>query len=273
MKVKPYIKLLRPNVCLLAVIGLLFAIFILRISLSVMKISFSLLAAFILCGAGNVINDVIDVETDKINKPHRPIPSGNVKRKDAILFFFGLLVVGLFFSFLVSVPFLLFSLFSLVIFALYPLFFKRLPGIKNITVAFLSTTPFLAAIFITNRVSFSPLILVFVIIAFLGTLAREIMKDIEDVEGDRKVGIKTLPIIFGLKKARILADVILIFACISLAYPLALSLLSFWYLLGAIPSILFCGYSLVLKNIEKAQKNIKIAMFFVLIGFLLGTLL
>ena len=110
-------------------------------------------------------------------------------------------------------------------------------------------------------------------IAFLGTLSREIFKDIEDVKGDKEGGAKTLPIATGEKAARIAASVVLVVGILSLLAPLYISLFSVFYYIGVVPAILICLLAIAKKNAHKSQKFIKIAMYFIFLGFILGTVL
>ncbi len=272
-----YIRMLRLNICLLSLLGLIVGALIIGVPLIPLtsEVVFAILAAFVLTGAGNVINDYFDYETDKVNRPERPLPSGKISRRSALVLFFVLSLVGLAFSFFVSYNFFLFALVNTIIFTLYPSILKKIPLIKNITVSYLATSPFIAPAFIfdgLNIIIQGP-ILIFAVIAFLGTLSREIFKDIEDFEGDEKVKIKTLPILIGKHPARILADLILIVATIALAYPIYKGMVTIFYLVGVLPALIFIVYALYSQDITKSQKSIKIAMFLVILGFLLGIIL
>ncbi|GAH52020.1 unnamed protein product, partial [marine sediment metagenome] len=59
------------------------------------KIILAMVSAAFICAGGNVENDYFDVEIDRINKPYRPIPSGRIKRKHALLFSIILTIIGL----------------------------------------------------------------------------------------------------------------------------------------------------------------------------------
>ncbi|MCD6381629.1 MAG: UbiA family prenyltransferase [Candidatus Aenigmarchaeota archaeon] len=269
---KEYFDILRINVCLLTVFGIIAGLLIIKSPFDFLVI-LALVAGFLFTGAGNVINDYFDFETDRINKPERPIPSGKISKKKSLVYYILLSITGLGISFLVSLNFFIIALLSLVVFTLYPGLLKKIPFVKNVTVAFLSVIPFIASTLIHN--SFSLLltgpISIFIFIAFFGTLAREILKDIEDIKGDQVSGIKTLPIIIGRRRSKIIADVILLIAVLSLFYPLFTKIVSYWYLIGIIPATVFSIYSLVCKEVKRSQKWIKISMFFVLLGFILGS--
>ncbi len=265
----PYIKLLRPNVCLLAVFALIVGSVVAHAL--VFNLLYAIIAVFLISGAGNVINDYFDVETDKINKPHRPIASGEISRRNALLYFFILCIFGLIFASLVSFDFFILALINEAVLFLYSWKLKPVALLGNLAVAYLASSSFLAGGLILG--SFSELlgsaVLVLFLVSFLGTTSREILKDIEDVEGDKKLGMKTLPILMGEKKSKIVAYAILLLACVSLILPI--SLLNIFYIPLAIIGVIICLYAIAShNNITRAQKLVKIAMFVIMFGFLVG---
>ena len=269
----PYLRLLRPNVCLLSVAGLLVGAIIIRFFQPVLL--FAVLAAFLMTGGGNAINDVRDVETDRINKPGRPIPSGKVSKRGAFSLFVIVTAIGLLLSFFVNPSFFLIALFNAAIMVLYAVVFKQLPVIGNLSVAYLSSSTFLAAgllLFDFSTVWASPVVLL-AGISLIGTFSRELMKSIEDRKGDAAVKLKTLPIVAGEKVTRVLAYISLLAACAILLWAglFVFNLLSF---VGFIPVFAVCAlsYRKRLADVQKAQKLIKVAMVLVMVGFLVGTM-
>ena len=110
-------------------------------------------------------------------------------------------------------------------------------------------------------------------IGFLGTLSREIFKDIEDVKGDKEEKARTLPIVIGNKGAMIVASIVLMLGIASLLVPLYAGLFSAYYYVGIVPAIIICLLAVAKKTPHKSQKLIKIAMYFIFLGFILGTVL
>ncbi|MBI5347027.1 MAG: geranylgeranylglycerol-phosphate geranylgeranyltransferase [Candidatus Aenigmarchaeota archaeon] len=268
----PYCKLLRPTVCLLSAFGLLVGAIVAQALVPVLALG--LIAAFIICGAGNAINDYFDYEIDKINQPKRPIPSGRVSRKAALIYFAVLSIAGAALAFFVSLPFFVIAVFNIFVLFIYSWKLKPVALIGNAAVAYLAASSFLAAgLIISNFNSlWGSAIFMLAVVSFLGTIAREIIKDVEDIKGDEKLGMRTLPIVVGEKIAKAVAYAILVIACASLIWPY--QMLSTYYLIGAIPGILACLYAIAKhKNPRKSQKMVKVAMYFVMLGFLLGSLL
>ena len=97
-----YLKLLRPNVCVMAVLGLVIGCVVGCVDADIMSFSCAVVATFLICGSGNVINDYFDYEIDKVNKPYRVLASNKVSRKSAFLFFLVLGFFGLLLAYFVS---------------------------------------------------------------------------------------------------------------------------------------------------------------------------
>ena len=188
-----------------------------------------LVMAVVMCfaGAANALNDVVDYEIDKINRPMRPLPSGFVKKRTALfisilLFSMGTLaclelseaakVIGI----VIAMPFMV----------LYSKYLKGMPLIGNMIVAFILGLSFLFCGAAFNNMSpmWIPMIL-----AFGLTLVRELVKDIADMEGDQSVGLKTFPITAGIEKSIQLT--IFLSACIGVGafIPYLYGTYGIWY--------------------------------------------
>jgi len=268
----PYIELLRPSVCLMTVLGLAIGTLVAGTFTTPLVFLIALIAAFLICGSGDAINDYLDHKIDKISMPHRPIPSGRVKRENAFRLFAVTGVLGLVLAFFVSIPFFAIALFNFVVSTLYAYKLKRAVFLKNIAVSWLAASSFLAAGFLTDIITINMALMLLVIISFLAAMSREILKDIRDVQGDKSAGIKTIPISIGEKKTKIFAFVLLYLACILLLAPFYYGIFSVYYWIGAIPAVLICVYAAKLP-IRKSERMVKIATYFVFLGFILGSLI
>jgi geranylgeranylglycerol-phosphate geranylgeranyltransferase len=163
------------------------------------------LSVVIITIAGNLINDYFDVKTDEINRPERLIPSGRLKKKQALLISISLFIIGNILLAILDWNLLKLGLTATFLLIIYTPFLKRYPLIGNITVALLlSLTIIVGALasgaFLNLKNSILPASLIF----FLN-LPREILKDGEDFIGDRKAGLRTFPIVFGIRHTRNLA--------------------------------------------------------------------
>ena len=176
-------------------------------------------------GFANIQNDILDLESDKLNRPERPLVTGKISVKEARKAWIVMLVLTLFFG-LNSFPLVLFFPLLSALLIAYNKWLKHIPLLKNMTVALLCTTPLLLAMlhFLSYSRVANPEQNIWAIIpaipfAFLLTTAREIYKDLEDETGDLKAGIMTFPLIAGSATARRLAGATILFTWISLPLP------------------------------------------------------
>jgi 4-hydroxybenzoate polyprenyltransferase len=161
-----------------------------------------------IAAGGYIINDYYDVKIDYINKPDRVVIGRSIKRRYAILFHVVLsssgILLGLYLSWRVAAV----NVVSVFLLWLYSNNLKRLPFVGNLTVAFLTgLAVYNVDVFYRTQNS---LIVIYALFAFFMTLVREIIKDMEDLKGDNTFGCKTLPIIWGIRRTKILIYVIVI---------------------------------------------------------------
>ena len=166
------------------------------------------LSTILIAAGGYIINDYYDVKIDYINKPDRVVIGKSITRRYAILFHIALSVSGIVLGFYLSWKIAAVNLLSVFLLWLYSNSLKRLPFVGNLTVAFLTGL----AVFIVDLFygKDSSLVVIYALFAFFMTLVREVIKDMEDLKGDHSFGCKTLPIVWGIRKTKILIYVILI---------------------------------------------------------------
>jgi 4-hydroxybenzoate polyprenyltransferase len=176
------------------------------------------MATLLITAAGYAINDYFDLRVDRINKPDKIILGKYISRRKAILLhsFFNLagFLTGALVSVIIGKWYLSF-IFLIIpsLLWLYSLRYKQRFLTGNILVSFMSA--FVVVIVwvyefsALNITQVSPAITtinifvgIYAFFAFLTTLAREILKDIEDLKGDTKTGCRTLPIIMGIRKSK-----------------------------------------------------------------------
>ncbi len=170
----------------------------------------------LIAAAGYIINDYYDVKIDFINKPERVVIGRSIARRYAILFHVILSSIGILIGAYLSLRIGALNILSVFLLWLYSNNLKRLPFIGNVTVAFLTALSiYLVAVYYRTGTS---LILIYSSFAFFMTLIREIIKDMEDLKGDNTFGCKTLPIILGLRKTKMVIYGILtiFFICVLL---------------------------------------------------------
>jgi geranylgeranylglycerol-phosphate geranylgeranyltransferase len=163
-------------------------------------------ATFVGAG-GNVLNDLRDIEVDRINRPSRPLPAGVVGISHAKILWAALVLAGVATAFLVSIAHVLIALFSVILIAAYNLKLKSSPLVGNIVVSSV-----VAAALVYGGLSMGGVIptLPAVVFAFLTTLARELLKDVEDLKGDSSVGMATYAVVRGPEAVGRMAAAILL---------------------------------------------------------------
>jgi len=164
-------------------------------------------------GAGaNAINDVFDLEIDRINRPDRPVPSGEISLTWARGTWAVLSGIGLLLAALVSGLHLVIAVSSVALLFGYSKYLKRQPVTGNVAVAVVIglALPFGGLAVLDPMLPVPGVLMVGALFAFLTTLAREIVKDIEDVEGDAQTAARTLPIVTGTTAAARVAAVLVL---------------------------------------------------------------
>ena len=146
-------------------------------------------AALVVISAGNAINDCCDYDIDRINRPRRPLPSGRIPRLNALIFAIVLTIIGIYLGTLINRNATVIAIIVSVALASYAFYFKRTPFIGNLVVSGLTGLTFIAGGVAIDSVQGTLIPATF---AFLFTTAREIVKDLEDTEGDLKNNAKTL---------------------------------------------------------------------------------
>ncbi len=153
------------------------------------------LVGFLLNSASMVLNDIVDVEADRINAPWRPIPSGAVTLSQAWALFYALAATGLGLAAYMGLPELEVAAAAAAAAIIYDIRGKRLSIVGNMLVAFTGVAPMLYGGIISGGIT-GALGLESAMI-FLMMISREVTKGISDVEGDMKVGARTLAIQLG----------------------------------------------------------------------------
>ena len=155
----------------------------------------------LIAAAGYVINDYYDVKIDYINKPERVVIGKSITRRYAILFHGALSGLGILLGLYVSWRIAALNIVSVFLLWFYSNNLKRLPFVGNFTVALLTGL----SIWIVDVLyrTGSSLIVIYAVFAFFITLVREIIKDMEDLKGDDTFGCRTLPIIWGIRRTKL----------------------------------------------------------------------
>lgn len=235
------------------------------------------ITVFVITGAGNAINDYFDANIDAINRPDRPIPSGRISRRYAYDFSIVLFAFGIIVSFFIGstkTPFLI-AIFNSFLLYFYASSLKRRIFVGNLSVSYLTGSTFLFGGAAYGGKGIQVTLLLF-FLSMLATLAREIVKTIEDIEGDKLDGASTLPIKIGKTRATYVACAFGLLAVFLSPLPYFMGLFNEYYLVVVgIADIVFL-YAMVQilrKNPASSSKYFKVAMFLAMLAFIAGSIL
>ena len=235
-----YLKLIRfQNLLMLAFMQLVFRYLFLAqsyVDLALTDFNYILLVIATVCIAagGYVINNIMDQDTDEIAKPQNRVVGISISETVAYNWYIGLTIVGVGIGFYLSNVIYkptFASMFILVatLLYMYATSFKQIPVLGNVVVALMLSTSIiiiglfdiLPAIDIDNRFRMKEafdILMHYAIFAFIINLIREIVKDMEDMDGDYQSGINTLPIAIGVQKTKIIVGVLTVISIGILAY-------------------------------------------------------
>jgi 4-hydroxybenzoate polyprenyltransferase len=255
-------------------------------------LNFYLIAAtyLFIAAAGYIINDYFDINIDQVNKPDKVVVGSHISRRWVIFWHLLFSVMGIYIS-TIAFPFKLYwhihlsNLLTILLLWFYSTNFKKNFLVGNVVIALLTAWSIAVVYFskFTIQQLFNPdindvanfrfvkLMMLYCSFAFILTLVREALKDMEDIEGDQKFGCKTLPIVWGLKPTKVYIGVWLVVVIAVLSFiQLYVIPFGWWY------SILYCLALIIyplafvlykLKNafassdFKKLSLYIKIAMF------------
>ena len=270
----PYIALTRPGNAILTSIAVIAGAFIAKGPEDILnfqtEIAICCVSAMMLVGGGNALNDYNDRESDKRNHPERPIPSGKISAENALNFaqiLLGLGLVILIFALDNKMPFVI-ALLGVITLIAYENGLKAAGIAGNIAVGLMSGAVFLYAGMAVNDPG--PTIWMFGL-AVLATITREIVKDVQDLEGDKDRF--TLPARIGIGTSLNLATLILLVA-IGLSYTAMgqFENMAWNAYVGGITlangTMLFGIYNAKQEKYFMGQKNIKQGMGIAMLAFI-----
>ncbi len=170
-----------------------------------------ILPAVLTAAAGYVINDIFDTLTDSINKPERLTVGKIISKQQAWLLYSVLTIISLLIAWRFSFTYFNIDLSISLLLALYALKFKAMPLIGNLFVALCSAAVVGSCLLIASFETRSGMLNFtgYILFAFFTSLIREIVKDLQDIEGDKAAGYHTYPIIMGERGAKVFLYVLL----------------------------------------------------------------
>ncbi|UCE43518.1 MAG: geranylgeranylglycerol-phosphate geranylgeranyltransferase [Candidatus Bathyarchaeota archaeon] len=272
-KLSGFLRLIRPLNCVM--MG--FAVIVGASLVSFLDFSINLLLGFVtsftLTGASMAINDYYDRDIDAINEPDRPIPSGAVSPKGALIFALALSIIGFVAAIgtnFPSVSCFVIAAIAWIVSVTYVTKGKRTGLVGNLLVSTCVVVPFVYGSFAIQEPRLS--IVIFTTIAFFSNTGREIVKGIADVEGDRSQDVGTIAVLHGERTAAIVSTVFLVFAIVLTPFPWTLGLVSPWYLPFIVITDAGLVWSCILLLRDYSRRNARRAKNQILLWFVIGLL-
>jgi len=263
-----YLKIIRPlNLMLLALVQLLikfvlFDTFQVEVAMNSYQFLWLLIATLAIAAAGNVVNDIYDIEIDKVNKPDKVVVGKKIPEKRAFTYYIFLNSMGVISGFVLAnqlgKPGLaaIFIVISALLY-IYSTQLKAMLLVGNIVISLLVAFSLLIVLIFDlypiavnglseAQINVSRLVFHYAIFAFVINLMRELVKDLEDINGDKKGDIRTLAIAMGRQRTTMLVFSMATVFILSIVlyvytflYDKQLMVLYFLFLIVA-PLIYFC---------------------------------
>ncbi|MCQ5337508.1 MAG: UbiA family prenyltransferase [Candidatus Methanomethylicia archaeon] len=274
-----YLLLIRPlNSIMMGLAVIIGEVTILGAFPKIEEIIFGFFIGFFLTAFSMVLNDIMDIEIDRINVPNRPLPSGRISINNAKFYSIILAIIGILLTFYFSIYAIIIAFSSLIVSILYNTKAKKTGLLGNIMVAYCVAIPFLFGAIITSN-SINMKILTFFMLAFLSTIGREIIKGIADIKGDKIKNIKTLALSYGTKKAAIIASLFYLSAIILSILPIIVKEVGLFYLFTIIfvdLGLIYCSIKILRSQERTIAIDVKnktlIFMLLALLAFLIDSL-
>lgn len=271
MGINAYFKILRPLNCIISAVAVFIGFAVANLAVEfTFPLVMAMIAAFLICGAGQAINDYYDASIDRKIRPEKPIPSGKISAKGAFAFAIILFIIGIAISYFINIyAFAISLVISLLLFC-YSAFLGKYKYVGNWIVASGTalTLVFGASVVLNFRIAS-----ILALSALFANVARELTKDFEDLDAD--LGFKTsLPQLLQGRKVKLLILAMYAAAIIVAFAPYALGLFKnlFYPALIAVSGIIFIYAALLaFKNkFHKAQNFSKLGMIVALVAFFIG---
>ena len=276
-KLSAVFRIIRPTNCVITFITILTAGLICGIGdFTYTNILLAAFSGSFVAAAGNIINDYFDIEIDRINRPARVLPSGELSKRFAFNLYFIISASALYLSSLINLESIVIVIISSLIILLYSYKLKGTPLVGNFIVAFLTGLAFIyGSIAVDNFLCG----IIPALFALLINFMREIVKDIEDMKGDKAAEILTYPIRRGVDASITIVIFTAVLLIISTIIPFILKIYRIEYFIFVMPVVngLLVYIIRELKtdqsqiNLRKISNLLKLNMVLGLIAIILGS--
>lgn len=243
------------------------------------------IASILIAAAGYIINDYFDVNIDQVNKPDRVLIDKVISRRWAIFWHSFLSGIGVLLSFYVSYAlgdkYFFIGIFNFIcvnILWVYSTTYKRRILVGNIIVSLLTSwtvliiyaaeIPHFWKAAADTQISYTQTLtklfriaILYAGFAFIISLVREVIKDLEDMEGDRREDCKTMPLVWGVPAAKIFAAVwLVVLIGILIVAQFYVVLLGWWISAVYFVAAVVVPLIFILKNLYKATTTVDYAI-------------
>jgi geranylgeranylglycerol-phosphate geranylgeranyltransferase len=274
-RIKGYIQITRPLNLFMAFVSIFIGGFVSGTIQPIMNLLLACFSGVLITAGANTINDYYDLEIDRINRPNRPLPAGLLCSKEAHVYSWILFSAGVVLSFFIHLGAFFIAIGAVIILYFYSARLKRTILLGNITVSFFLGIAFIYGGLAVGRIAAALIVGVF---SFLYNLGREIMKDIEDIEGDRSQAVITFPIRYGIKKAFYLIMVIFILLIVFTIGTYCFQIFSLPYLIivaiGVDGFLIYVMFSMWrfpdFRNLRRLSNFMKVSMLLGLLAVYVG---
>lgn len=238
-----------------------------------------ILSTVLIAAAGNAINDYFDIRSDRLNRPEKIIIGKKLKKRWAIVVHWGFnalaVMISIYLGFSLNTWFFLFiHLLSSTLLWAYSVYLKRVFFWSNLIIALLvALIPLIGSVFMLilgAKTEHLTVVSLFSTFAFLINFAREILKDIQDIGGDQLVNVRSLPLVLGIPRSRLMVFLL----CIAIWIPyfflvqqLTIKDHVLFYVLFSSAASLTCFVAIFVRSIRDSRLSLLLK-----ISMLLGVL-
>ncbi|MCF6351259.1 MAG: geranylgeranylglycerol-phosphate geranylgeranyltransferase [Flavobacteriaceae bacterium] len=297
MKIKHFFQLIRyKNLLLLTFMMILFKYAIYHtfkfpFSINLFPFFLLIIATLLITASGNIINDIFDLEIDKINKPNKIIIGKYINKKKSLNLYYTLntigVFIGIYLSFIVhKIPYAFVFILTSALLFLYTKYLKKRAILGNLIISLLIAVSIILVYVFSELSNFNNLqnriiitvFLTYAFFAFILNFIREIVKDIEDIDGDYSQDLETLPILIGKKRTqnivfRLTAIPLLLSIYFAFVYFKSQYIMPLYILFFILLPLSYFMYKIITiklkKEFYKLSILLKIIMFFGMLSILL----
>lgn len=224
-------------------------------------------SAGIIAAAGNVHNDILDIEVDRVNRPDRPLPRGDISRVQAyysaVAFYISGMMIGGFIS--ISAGMITFSASAMLV--LYNIKLKMTPLWGNIAVSLLTALAFIYGAVLAGNPAGGIIPAVF---SLFFHFSREMVKDMEDIKGDEVRPGQTFARKFGAVSAARLAKTAIVILMLLIPIPYFAKLYNIGYLLVCLIGVELPLLWVVIRLKEPEMKSLSAVSTVLKAGMVMG---